>query len=751
MGSALYLGRWSDGGGTSAAEDARIPADRLTTHAVVIGMTGSGKTGLLVALLEELALAGIPALVIDPKGDLTNRLLVFPNPTQKDFAPYCQAGKEAEVCERWSGGMVEWGLTPDTASALKRVPVRIFTPGSSVSPINVMENFAPPGGTSQELAASAATGAAGSLLALAGSDADASSDPPGLLLTHLLLTAWGAGRALTLEELVRQVLNPPVQKLGVLDLDTVIPPKDRTALAMRLNGLLASPSLAAWRQGPDLELDSFLAPGAGQTIFTLAHLPDEERMFFLGLLTSQLAAWTRRQRGSESLRAAIVFDEVFGYFPPYPANPPTKGPILTLLKQARAFGVGMILASQNPVDLDYKGLTNAGLWMLGRLQTEQDRRRVADALGSLPGGAGAGGMLSDLPKRCFVIHDVKESAPRFLETRQCISYLAGPLTAPQLKDLLPPSGGSVTDVPAGATSAQGAAATSAPPVPAGWSVCFAGGGELSPHLEVEVEIPYKMSPKAPAILDRVRLCWQLLGSTMEESLASDPQEPRAAEYSQEPPGGARFLPPPDYFDGLTPQKAGKAVAASVALRRKLDLLRDPLTGLVQEFKEPEQLFRERVARAREGRLKAEVEKRLGSLRNKVAKAAEKVKKLELELQQERDDASARSTETWISAGLGVLGGLTGSKRSLGGALSRTVSKQRAAARAKGEVEQAQADLDAARREHSELSAQLAEQERSIAGASIGTGIETVTLAPSKAGISVLGCRLLFAPAAGKGE
>ncbi len=746
----FYLGRWKDG---APGEGARMNPGRFTTHAVVIGMTGSGKTGHIVNLLEEAALSGIPSLVIDPKGDLTNRLLVFPEGRVEDFAPFCGEEKAADTASQWAQNLAAWGLAASDSAALKAAPVKVFTPGASTSPVNVLNRFDPPSLNDPEVRGDSALGTVSSLFLLAGIEDDPATSPQGLLLTQLLLKSWSEGQGLTLEDLVQQVLTPPLQRLGIMDLDTVIPAKDRTALAMKLNALLASPSLGLWRRGEPLNLDAFVgaqAPRGATTVFTLAHLSEGERLFFLGLLLSELAAWTRRQPGSDHLRALIVFDEVFGYFPPYPLNPPTKGPLLSLLKQARAFGIGVVLATQNPIDLDYKGLTNAGLWFLGRLQTEPDRRRVADALGSLPGGSSAAALLADLPPRTFVVHDVKTGHPRLLETRQCMSYLAGPLTAPQLTGLLHRQ--TTSAAPASAPQppaaligpAPAASSLGGPVVPAGWEAVFGGGKELHPHLEVEAELSYRVKAKSPPVISRLTAGWLLAGATLESSLAADALPMDRASRTSAPPPGASCFPLPGFFDRLDAAKAGKAAAASLALRQRLNVLRDPITDALQEPGETAQAFGARASAQRQAMAAAESQKQVGALGSKLQKARDKVARLELELDQDRADASSRTTETVVSAGLGLLGGLFGSRRSVGGAISRTVGKTRMAERARGEVAETQAELEAARRDLAQIEAQAETLGQDAARRYGETPFETLTLSPGKSGVQILACRLLWA-------
>ena len=247
--------------------------------------------------------------------------------------------------------------------------------------------------------------------------------------------------------LIQAVQSPPFQKVGVLDLETFFPAKERFALAMKLNNLLASPGFAAWLEGDPLDVGGLLYTHDGKprlSIVSIAHLSDNERMFFVTILLNEVLAWIRTQPGTSSLRAILYMDEIFGYFPPT-ANPPSKVPMLTLLKQARAFGLGVVLATQNPVDLDYKGLSNAGTWFLGRLQTQRDKDRVLEGLEGASTVAGHAfdrkkmdEILSGLGNRVFVMNNVHDDKPVVFQTRWALSYLRGPLTREQIQTLMAP-------------------------------------------------------------------------------------------------------------------------------------------------------------------------------------------------------------------------------------------------------------------------------------------------------------------------
>ena len=429
----------------------------LTTHGVIVGMTGSGKTGLGIIYLEEALLSGIPTLIIDPKGDMTNLLLTFPDLLPSDFEPWIdtdearKSGKSvtdlaAETAQRWQEGLASWDLDGSRIRALRdAADFAVSTPGSAAGiPVNIVGSLANPGldweGDAETLRAEI-QGFVSGLLGLIGVDADPIASREHILLSNLIERAWRDGEDLELATLLAQVQRPPIRKLGVFELDTFFPPKDRMALAMKINGLVASPAFSAWMDGPPLDVESLLRSSDGRpqaSILYLAHLSEQERQFIVTLILSKVVTWMRRQPGTGDLRALVYMDEVFGFVPPT-AEPPAKRPILTLLKQARAFGVGLLLSTQNPVDLDYKAMSNAGTWCVGRLQTERDKARIVEALTSARGDADVqhlNATISGLGKRQFLLHNTRDSAPTIFTTRWALSYLRGPLTREQISTLM---------------------------------------------------------------------------------------------------------------------------------------------------------------------------------------------------------------------------------------------------------------------------------------------------------------------------
>jgi hypothetical protein len=463
--SCFYLGREYDlAARAPTAKNVMYDARDLTTHGVVVGMTGSGKTGLCIALLEEAAIDGIPCIIIDPKGDLSNLLLHFPDLATKDFEHWVnpsdaeQKGQTieeyaAEMARRWREGLEKTGQKPERIRRLReKAEYRIFTPGSEAGlPLSILQNFnAPKGKILREDRNQKIDAVASALLGLTGLSAEPVQSREHVLIASLLQFAWDKGKDVDLGQIIAWIQEPPISKVGALDVDTFYKEKDRVKLAVSLNNILAAPSFSTWLAGEPLDLGLLLKPTetgkARQLIFSVAHLDDSQRMFFITLLLSEVLAWTRKQSGTSNLRAIVYFDEVFGYLPPHPGNPPSKPPLMTLLKQARAFGVGILLATQNPVDLDYKALSNAGTWFVGKLQTERDKARLLDGLEGVAAEQGQGSSKSVLEKtiaslgnRVFLMHNIhRGGAPLVFQSRWALSFLRGPISREQIQELMEP-------------------------------------------------------------------------------------------------------------------------------------------------------------------------------------------------------------------------------------------------------------------------------------------------------------------------
>ena len=471
--SGLYLGELTNPADHHRnGETLGIEPDGLTTHGVIVGMTGSGKTGLGMVLLEEALSKGVPTLVLDPKGDMGNLLLTVPELAPPDFAPWVPSGSDAtEVATSWASGLADWSIDRAEIAALRSGHrMTVYTPGSTAGvPLDVMGSLAPPTTSDAEVMRDEADALVSGLLGLVGIISDPLSGREHVLMANLIETAWVAGETLDLPTLLMRIVDPPMRKLGIIDVDQYFPKTDRNELMLKLNGLLASPSFATWGHGAPLDIEQLLwSPdgSANAAVIYLAHLSDDERQMVVSRVLSKLVTWMRGQAGSPTLRALVYMDEVFGFVPPS-ATPPAKKPILTLMKQARAFGIGVVLATQNPVDLDYKAISNAGTWMIGRLQTERDKARLLEGMSSASGAvdiASLDATISGLAKREFLLHTTGGTAPRTFGVRWAMSYLCGPLSKDQLRNLPgQPPGIAESTAPPSPAAPPGTAPASPPP------------------------------------------------------------------------------------------------------------------------------------------------------------------------------------------------------------------------------------------------------------------------------------------------
>ncbi|MDA7868766.1 DUF87 domain-containing protein [bacterium] len=461
---SFYLGKGYDIEKREVTDDLLLYDSKdLVTHGVVLGMTGSGKTGLCIGLLEEAIMDNIPAIVIDPKGDISNLLLTFPEFRGEDFRPWIneddarKKGIEPDIfaektARMWEEGIGGWHQSPERVRQMQeKTDINIFTPGSKAAiPVSILSSLdVPPIEVMDdgELLGERIESTVSSLLSLVGVDANPIQSPEAILLGSIFNHCWAAEQSLSLESLIRNIQKPPFDKVGVIDLESFLDRKDRQKLALKFNALLASPGFSTWLEGPPLDIQRMMYTEEGKpriSIFSIAHLSDSERMFFVSLLFNQMLSWMRMQSGTTSLRALLYMDEIYGYLPPT-ANPPSKKPLMTMLKQARAFGLGVLVATQNPVDLDYKALSNMGTWFLGRMQTERDKARVLDGLAGAADAQGGGFnrkemelLLSCLDSRVFLMNNVHEDGPAVFHVRWVMSYLRGPLTRRQIKVLMDP-------------------------------------------------------------------------------------------------------------------------------------------------------------------------------------------------------------------------------------------------------------------------------------------------------------------------
>jgi hypothetical protein len=820
----FYLGREVDPlrletGATPLLYDSRD----LVTHAMIVGMTGSGKTGLGIALLEEAAIDGVPALVIDPKGDLANLLLTFPELRPEDFAPWVRAedaarkGRSHEEhaaaeADKWRQGLAAWGQDGERIRKLREAcEVALYTPGSELAtPISILGSFAAPPAAvlaDDDLFRDRVEIAATSLLSLAGVDADPLRSREHILVSTLLTEAWRQGRDLDLAALIAGLQEPPVSKVGVIDLETFFPAKERFALALRLNHLLAAPGFDVWLRGAPMALDGLLYTPEGRprlAVVSLAHLSDAERMFFVSLLLNEVIAWMRAKPGTSSLRALLYMDEVFGYLPPV-ANPPSKKPMLTLLKQARAFGFGVVLATQNPVDLDYKALSNIGTWFLGRLQTERDKARVLDGLEGASTAAGetfdratVDRLLSGLRQRVFLLHNVHEEAPVLFETRWVMSYLAGPLDREGIRRLSASSisgherqetsiegGETASAVPGGATGRAGAGA-STERVAAGGFTSTAGGAAavdrgaatgaatppVLPPVIAQVFLPFNESFSSfvyePALLGSGRVfvedakrgvsevieCVRVARFAADggvDWLVAEEAGIEESELARAPAAGATFaeLPRrsrrPEAF-----ARWKKDFAESLYRTVRVTLWKSPSVGELSRAGESERDFRIRLNDLAHERRDQAVEKIRDKYASRLTTLDDRIRRAEARVESEKQEANAHRMSTVLAGATSIAGMLLGRRR-----LSATnVGRVGTAVRSLGRSQKQAGDVARAAENVAALAEQRAALEREIEAAVAAVKerfdparevLERVEVKPRKADVEVKRVALAWIP------
>jgi hypothetical protein len=689
--TGLFLGRAVDpaSGKTGTEPFLLDPAD-LTTHGLIVGMTGSGKTALGIVLIEELLLRGIPVLAIDPKGDLGNLLLDFPRLSAAEFAPFVDpsAGTPESEAKKWTDGLAGWGLGPTDVQALvdSRNAV-IYTPGSSSgTPVDLFGSCTPPPPEADdEDRRDVVTAFVGGLLSLAGRNADPVRSRDFIYLSLCVTALWEKGETATFESLLEYAAAPPFAKVGALPLETFYPAKERQELVLAVNALLASPATSAFREGEPLDVGRMLSPTppggkARLSVVSIAHLGDAERVFVVATLLARVKAWMRSLPGSPTLRALVYVDEIFGFFPPS-AEPPTKKPLLTLLKQARAFGVGVVLASQNPVDLDYRGLANCGCWWVGTLQTERDRKRLAEGLVEA-GGRDASALLDRTRKRVFLLNDVHRKEPALVETRWAMSYLRGPMTKADLARLK--GGGGST-----AARPKKAPGESAPPaLPSAWPARWLekrNADIASPSLFVKYAVRFHLGASSAPEITAVRLFPLTAASPAEvlEAEALDLGPSGLDSLKTAAPGRPlRYADLPAWLGDGTVKVVEKAVRSRLPDKLATTLLRDPVTGALSSPGEAPEAFASRLAGATEppAALREKLEKKRRDLA--AAEAAEQGRSME-------------TLATGLGAAVDILGGLLGKRKSLRvGRVGSVLTKHRLEGTAESKVEGLKAEVAA---------------------------------------------------------
>jgi hypothetical protein len=790
----FYLGKRVDRAtGAVSATPLLYDAADLVTHAVILGMTGSGKTGLGVAVVEEAALDGIPALVVDPKGDLANLLLTFPTLETAEFAPWVNtdearllaidaAAFAEREATRWREGLKEWGQGADRIARLRQAAdFCVYTPGSRAArPLSILRTFqAPDAGSSAdpELLAERASSAATSVLTLAGIDAEPLRGREHILIATLLGEAWRRQASLDLAALIAQIQSPPLQRIGVLELDAFYPPAERFTLASDLNRLLAAPDFAVWLEGDPLDINALLYAPSGKprvTVLSIAHLDDRQRMFFMSLLLSELVAWMRLQRGTSSLRALVYVDEMMGFLPPV-AMPPSKIPLLTLLKQARAFGLGMILASQNPVDLDYKALANAGTWFLGRLQTERDKARLLDGLEGANAASGRGfdrattdRILSGLEKRTFLLHNVHEPEAVLFKTRWTMSYLRGPMGREELGRLaasasvgkpsapspplapLPPRPPSPPDAPFGPWKPSAPSAPSGPPAPSAplvdpaipqffapgagtrWTPMLFGAARVSySDARLGVDETRDVAVITPLVDGAVPVDWE----------HAEPAPFRAADLKSVPESSAPFDPLPKA--AANPRKYAqwaKDFTQWVGRSQTVELVKSARAKMASAPDESERDFRIRLQTALRERRDAEMTRVRDRYAARLSTLDDRMRRAEAAVERQQEQATESKVQAGVSVAATIFGALLGRKAVSATTLGRATTAARSAGRIGREsqdVSRAQEELAAVRAKHEELERTLAQELEVISAGweARDEPLERVLLKPKRGGIS----------------
>lgn len=682
----------------------------FTTHAVCVGMTGSGKTGLGIAILEEAAIDNIPAIIIDPKGDLGNLLLTFPNLSPEEFKPWvdnAEAKKKgidiAEYAEyvanTWKKGLAAWGESVERIKNFRKsVDLAIYTPASNAGiPISILSSFAAPS-KEQEMDSTAlrdkAISITSSLLGLLNIDANPLKSREFILISTIIQQAWENGKDLDIAALIQHVQKPPFTKMGAMDLDTFYPPKDRMELSIRLNNLLASPGYQAWMQGDPLDVKQLLYTHAGKpklSIISIAHLSDPERMFFVTLLLNEIITWMRKQPGTSSLRALLYMDEIFGFFPPT-AMPPSKLPMLTLLKQARAYGLGIILATQNPVDLDYKGLANCGTWFIGKLQTERDKARVLEGLKVASNGEidvkTLDKMIALIGNRTFIMRSIYEKDPILFQTRWTLSYLRGPLTQVQIASLTGKPKKSVQKAPIDSIAKKKSALSNAKPnVPAAIAEYFfhPNNSQQPVHYEPTVAGIAKLHfVNAKSKID----VWEDICFVAPVDAAG--KEIRWEEgrnipnlknlLKKDPLPGSTFgdLPAGLMQEKNYPQFA-KKFAEALYQNQTFTIYQTTNPTLISKAGESEKDFQIRIAQEMREKRDDLVKKLREKYSEKIASLSEKVRRAQEKMVQKQEKAQLQKTDTVISFGSAILGAIFG-RRLTKGTISQTGTSMRRASR-----------------------------------------------------------------------
>lgn len=721
----LYIGK-------NVGDESRFELDAhdLLTHGLCVGMTGSGKTGLCIDIIEELRLAGTPSIIIDPKGEMTNLLLTFPDFAPADFAPWIDLSSENQtetkteqgaqsIAGKWREGLAKDGIEPERIrQMMNNCPASIFTPGSTAGiPLNILSCLETPDTDDAELRAQLIRTAVNALLGLIDVRSDPLTGREFILLSNILDYCWERGEVATLDRIIAYVQTPPIKRLGVFTLDKFFNEPDRLKFALKLNGLLASPSFETWRSGHALSVSKLIRSDDGRprcSVIYLAHLNDAEKMFVIALLASRILSWSRKQAGTNDLRMLVYVDEAVGLLPPYPANPPAKDSFLMLFKQARAFGVGIFVATQNPMDIDYKAMSNAGIWMIGKLSTQNDQRRIVEGLRGAKGAPeNLSALIAGLDKRQFLIRNVHAESASVIRSRFAMSYLRGPMTKSDLR-LLKPRDQSAKEPISEAPADDGLVM---PPQIKGVEQYFidqkalddpqlfqvfrrgnsTGHTIYKPALYISCHVRFDDS-RAKVLYDETvgKVAFPLVDPQGLEMFDSDFQTlPDLRSFlMNNPEKGLRFEPLPTFLDDAVEfENVARTFADYLYRNRTLPLFVNKDLKMYSQVGESRESFEGHCMTAIDEKAKEAFEKEQDRFTAKIERLDSKRRKIEQRLLDANEDSRARESESVVNMLESAAGFIFGRRRSIGRAMSGAMTKRRLAKKANRRKEAYKDDLE----------------------------------------------------------
>ena len=736
----------------------------FTTHAAIIGMTGSGKTGLGIGLLEEAAIDNIPSIVIDPKGDMGDMLLTDPTFSAKNFEPWVEDDAKSKgedplelaqkTANMWKEGIESWGQDSARVERFASVDKTIYTPGSSAGVgINILSSLEKPPAEVMEDAdnfSAYLSSTVSSLLALIDIEANPLESKEFILLSQIIAKAWQSDVALGLDTLVGAVLQPSFKKIGVLPLESFYPQSERFKLANKFNSVIASPAFMGWLSGESLDIQKLLYGKDGKAkvaIFSIAHLNDSQRMFFVTLLLNKVVAWMRRQSGSTRLKAMLYMDEIYGFFPPV-KNPPSKEPMITLLKQARAYGLGVVLSTQNPVDLDYKGLSNIGTWFIGRLQTTQDVERVIDGLGGKIDSSFSkdeiANLLSNLKKRTFFLKSAHLDDIRLFGTRWVLSYLKGPLKKDEISTLMAAKKELVDSSSEPTKSSSGGEYVSnvvlAGNIVQRYEADVTGKKQYTPTIASRVEVQYIDTKRAIQESRELKLYIDVNGAnSCSWDDAQELEEPLNS-FATKAPSGAKFRHLPVFASEDKDLKSCmRELKDYIYSTQQLELYRCKRLRIESKVGDNYDDFVVKV----EDELKEKFEVELDKLKDKYKSKFERVEAQIERAMHQVDKEKSDQTNSLITAGMSIIGALFG--RSTVNKIGTAVNRSSRVLKERGDISRAEGKLEDLQEKFEELKTELDEKidELDEKYSIDNYEIDTIFIKPRKSAIDIEEIALLW--------